>query len=276
MTDLTTPDAPLPATLVPEAMPPLRQEIRKLVILALPSIGVMLSRLAITFTDFTVVSRLGTAATAAITPCTILIFMVICLGMGPSMSIQTFVAQAFGRKETHETSVYPWQGFYIAAVFLVLSLPVSLLAKPFLGLVDVAPEVRDLQIAYCRIAFWCMGFSIVCSSLDGFFNGIQKPWVGLVAASTSVVFNLAANLVLVFGWFGFPAMGIRGSAIATVIAWAIRAAMLTSVFLSTRFNDAFQTHANWRFNAEELGSIFSIGWPIALQWALDIGSWWVF
>jgi MATE family multidrug resistance protein len=71
-------------------------------------------------------------------------------------------------------------------------------------------------------------------------------------------------------------MGIRGSAIATVIAWGIRAVMLTSVFLSDRFNRQFRTRPSWRFDAARLRSILSIGWPIALQWVLDIGSWWVF
>jgi multidrug resistance protein, MATE family len=258
------------------ATPSMRAEALALLALSWPIILTMLSRLALTTTDFFFVSRLGTDATAAISPSTILVFTVICVGMGAATSIQTFVAQAMGRRQPHEAASYAWQGFYIAILLAIISLPASLLAEPFWRLVGNAPEVQKLEVAYCQIAFWCMGFSIICASLDGFFNGIQKPIVGLVSVFVSVVFNAVANYLLVFGKLGFPALGIRGSAIATVIAWGIRAAMLTAVFLSPRFNERFRTRMSAGFHAAKFRSILRLGGPIAFQWVLDIGSWFVF
>lgn len=258
------------------SLPPMRTEVWRLLILAAPMIGTMISRMFLGFTDFIMVSWLGTEATAAISPSTIFVFTVICVGMGTATSIQTFSAQAHGRRLPREAAAYAWQGFYIAAAFGFLSLPTMLLAGPFWRLVGHAPAVQAMETAYCQIAFWCMGFSIICASLDGFFNGIQKPTVGLISVLVSVLFNAAADYVLIFGKLGFPAMGIRGAAIATVIAWAIRAGMLTAVFLSHEFNLTFGTRLAWRFHAEKFKAILRLGGPIALQWVLDIGSWFVF
>lgn len=255
---------------------PLGREILVLLRLAAPIIFVMLSRMLITTTDFIVVSRLGTEAIAAISPASLLVFILICLGMGPSTSIQTFVAQSLGRRDFRATSAYAWQGFYIAAVFFVLSWPINLLNEPFWKLFDQPAAIQRLEIEFCRIAFSCVGFSFICSSLEGFFGGVQRPMVCLVAILVSVVFNAVAAIVLVFGLFGFPNMGIRGAAIATVIAWAIRAVMLTAIFLSSEFNRSFHTRENWRFDIVKFRGILCLGGPVSAQWVLDLGAWWVF
>ena len=86
----------------------MRTEVRRLLILAAPMIGTMVSRMLLGFTDTVMVAWLGTEATAAISPSTIFIFTVICLGMGVAASIQTFCAQAHGRRMPREAAAYAW------------------------------------------------------------------------------------------------------------------------------------------------------------------------
>lgn len=256
--------------------PTLREEVRRLLLLAAPIIAAMVSRMAMGFIDFVMVSRLGTEAVAAISPATILVFTVMCLGMGPATSIQTYAAQALGRREPQAAAAYAWQSLYMAAGFTLLSYPLTQLAEPLWVLIGAPPQVQALQVAYCRIAFWCMGFSVLTFGLEGFFNGIQKPSVSLVATLVALVFNAGANYVLIFGKFGFPAMGIQGAAYATVIAWGIRAMLLFSVFLSGEFRKTYATNVAWPFSFEKLKGIFYVGGPTAIQWVFDIGSWFVF
>jgi MATE family multidrug resistance protein len=254
----------------------MRTEARRLLILAAPLIATMVSRMAMGFVDFVMVSQLGTDATAAITPATILVFTVICLGMGAVMSINPFAAQAFGRGEHRVASAYPWHGFLIAATFAVLSYPAVLLAKPFWAAVGHLPAIQAMEVAYCETAFWCMGFAIVCASLESFFNGVQKPSVTLISVLVALAFNIVANYCLIFGNWGFPALGIQGAAVATVIAWGVRAAMLMTIFLSREFNRGFHTRSTCRFDPAKLRGILRVGGPIAVQWVLDIGSWFIF
>jgi Na+-driven multidrug efflux pump len=73
-----------------------RSPTAELLRLALPMIGMMVSRQLVNFIDTFMVSMLGTSAQAAIAPSTILLFTISCLGMGIAQSIQTFVSQADG------------------------------------------------------------------------------------------------------------------------------------------------------------------------------------
>ncbi len=254
----------------------LGSEMRGLLILGAPIIGTMLSRMAMGFVDFVMVSRLGTEATAAISPATILVFTFMALGLGMTLSIQTFAAQALGRGQPREGAAYTWQTLYMA-VFFVLICPIACpRIEAFWAVIGSEPEVQALQTAYCRIAFWAVGFSVISFGLEGFFNGIQKPSVPLVSALVALVFNFAANWILIFGKLGFPAMGIRGAAYATVIAWGVRALMLALVFLSLEFRRSYGTGDTWRLSLEKLRGILYVGGPTAIQWVLDIGAWFVF
>ena len=259
-----------------ERAPNLNGEMRRLLILAAPIILTMISRMAMGFIDFAMVSRLGTQATAAVSPATILVFAVMCLGMGGATSVQTFAAQALGRRRPKEAAAYAWQSFYVAILFLAVCFPITRYIGPFWAWVGHEPEVQAMEVAYCQIAFWCMGFSVVAFGLEGFFNGIQKPSVSLAASLVALLFNALANYCLIFGHWGFPALGIQGAAYATVIAWGVRALLLTVVFLSREFRATYATTRFWQCDIEKLKSIFIIGGPTAVQWVFDIGAWFVF
>ena len=75
---------------------PFRSQVGQLLRLAAPMIGMTVSRMAMGFIDFLMVSQLGTAAQAAISPATVLVFSVVCIGMGAASSVQTFASQSDG------------------------------------------------------------------------------------------------------------------------------------------------------------------------------------
>ena len=197
---------------------PFRSQVGQLLRLAAPMIGMTVSRMAMGFIDFLMVSQLGTAAQAAISPATVLVFSVVCIGMGAASSVQTFASQSDGRGEPEQGSGYAWQTVYIGFVLMLLVWPIITVVAPFFNWVgELAghdPQVRRLEIEYTEIALWCAMPSVVCAGLNGFFNGIQRPSVSLVAVLVSLVFNVVANYALIFGNLGFSEMGIRGAAVA--------------------------------------------------------------
>jgi len=263
------PDAPAPRTW--------RSEAWLLWAQALPSIGMTVGRLAIEVIDFAMVSRLGTIAQAAITPATFLLMVVSCVGMAIAATVTTFAAQAFGRGERREASAYAWQSIYLALITLPLCWPLMESMRPFFGLFkEHAPEVREMEVAFCRIAVWCVAPAIAVNGLNGFFVGVQKPMVGFFAMMAALAWCIAGNYALVFGHWGFPTMGIRGSAYATVGAWVIRAAIMFAVFLKPQYQQEFLTRDAWRPSASRFGGLIRIGAPSALQWLLDIGAWFMF
>jgi MATE family multidrug resistance protein len=252
----------------------------ELLILSLPIIAMMVSRMAMGFIDFVMVSRLGTDAQAAISPASILVFVFGVLGLGIAHAIQTFVSQADGRGDAGQAGGYAWQSFYIAAAFLVVSVPL-------VGYVDVwfgwlarraghTPTVMKLEIDYLRIALWSIAPSIICIGLNGFFMGVQKPWIAFAAVTASLAANAFGNWVLIFGNLGFPALGVAGAAYATVFAWCVRAAVLALAALHPHYDRHYNTRRATALDWEKMRGLIRIGAPTSLGWLVDIGSWTVF
>jgi len=248
--------------------------------LALPLIAVTSSRMAMGFIDFAMVSRLGTAAQAAISPATLLVWAFICLGFGLATSVQTFAAQAHGRGRPEEGAAYAWQSIYLGAAFGLITAPLAVLIPALYawigGVAHHAPEVQALETTYTRIALWVMPPAVIASGFESFFNGVQRPRITLLGVLASLATIAFGNWVLIWGHCGLPALGIAGCAIATVIAWWVRVAVLLTAFLSGRINVRYHTRHCWRPSLSRLRGIVRIGGPTGLAWLADIGSWVVF
>ena len=244
--------------------------------LATPIIAMMISRMLMGFVDFVMVSKLGTDAQAAISPATMFIFMLACIGLGIATAVQTFVAQADGRGEHRECGGYAWQSCYLAAVFAALTLPVALSANawfPWIArLGSHSSAVAALEVRYVEIALWSVAPSIVCIGLSGFFNGIQRPWIAFVASVISLATNIAGNWLLIFGNLGFPCLGIAGAAYSTVFAWGIRALVLILAMILPAFNERYGTRHSLAFSWQKTRDLVRVGGPTAVTWLLDIGS----
>ena len=245
--------------------------------LALPMIGMMVSRQLVNFIDTFMVSMLGTSAQAAIAPSTILLFTFSCLGMGIAQSIQTFVSQADGRGQAHVAGSYAWQSVYLGLIAGVLALPVILTVPHWVGVVasvaGAAPEIEQLEVDFLSIAMWSVAPITITAGLEAFYNGISRPRVALVAILASLVSVAIGNYVLIFGHWGFPAMGIKGSAVSTVISWCVRMGVLFIPLFFEEMDERYRTRRDWQARPSRLKELFQLGWPISLQWLVDIGAW---
>lgn len=274
-------------------------QVRELLVLALPIIGMTVTRLLMVFIDFVMVSRLGTEAQAAISPSALLVFAVAAVGAGVAQAIQTYVAQADGRGAPHLAGGYAWQSLYLGAASVLFVYPLSATTDRWFGVLAEmghhAPAVAAMEVEYIRIALWFVPAAVVSYGLDGFYSGIRQPGISLVAALAALGAITLGNWLLIFGatlgwpavavpllgtipgWsVKIPALGIAGSAIATVIAWALRAAVLWVALLRTRFDRRFRTRHSYRLDWTRIRGLLRVGGPTSLQWMIDLGSWVVF
>jgi MATE family multidrug resistance protein len=116
---------------------------------------------------------------------------------------------------------------------------------------------------------WTWGF---CS----YFQGIHRPWVAMTTTIVSNVFNIVASCILIFGLWGFPALGIRGAAWGTVLALAFQSLLLIGFLVHPHFSRTFGGWDTCRPDWAKLRQLLHIGWPAGLTLSLDIASWAVF
>jgi MATE family multidrug resistance protein len=209
---------------------------------------------------------------AAAMPAGMLSFTIISLFMGTAGYVSTFVAQYYGAKRYHRIGPALWQGIYISLFGGLVMLCVIPLAEPAFRLIGHSPSIQEHEVIYFQIMCIGGGAYIGSFALSGFFSGRGKTWpVMWVNAATTVV-NLVLDYALIFGHWGFPELGIRGAAIATVVAGVFSLLVFFTLLFSGGKDHIYHTKKGWRFEKDLFGRLLRFGFPSGMQFFLEIAG----
>jgi MATE family multidrug resistance protein len=209
-------------------------------------------------------------ALAASTPAGTLNFTLVCLFLGTVSYVSTFVAQYYGSDQNKMVGPVLWQALYISAisgVIIMLFIPFS---NDIFALVGHGGMVQEYESSYFRIL--CLGAIplVASSAMSGFFSGIGKTWIIMIANFAATAENLVMDYLLIFGNFGFPRMGIEGAAIATAFSSLVSFLIYAAVIFRPSYNAAFNTVAGWRFDPQLFKRLIRFGLPNGVQFFLDM------
>ena len=145
----------------------------------------------------------------------------IAVSVGTSVGINALLSKSIGAGQTELTGRAAATGVLLAlagaAVFLVLGLfGAGGFAAAFTQDAAIAGDCG----AYLRICMvFCLG-TFVGTMYQRFLQSVGNTFGSMLTLVAGGVTNLVLDPILIFGWFGLPALGIRGAAIATVIGQA--------------------------------------------------------
>lgn len=155
----------------------------------------------------------------------------------------------------------------LAALFTALCLSVP---DQIVGIfVGDAPAIRSAGGAYLRIIVWTYLPMGIASILAVMIRCMDKALWPLAAGITSAVVNTGLNYVLIFGHLGFPAMGITGAAIASVISQLVNLLLIFLMFCFLRRGKRF--HFNLRVGKAFWSQYLVMLWPLLVTeflWSL--------
>jgi MATE family multidrug resistance protein len=106
-----------------------------------------------------------------------------------------------------------------------------------------------------------------------FFMGIHRPVLSMYAALIAQVINLVMNYALIFGKFGFPAMGIAGSAWGTTIGIAVGGGIRMATFLSSSFRAEYGSLSTLKPDFRKMADLLKVGLPAGIELAFSAGIW---
>jgi multidrug resistance protein, MATE family len=199
------------------------------------SIPIMLSLIAEPITglvDTIFVASLGTAQLAALGVGTAVLSTVFWIFNFLGISTQTEVARALGadnrQRAAEMTSLALIVGAIFSAVLMLAFLPGAAAASALLG---AEGAVQDHAVVYLQIRV--LGAPAVLLTFIGFgaLRGMQDMHTPLKVAVAVNVLNIALDALLIFGYGPFPAMGIAGAALASVISQWLGAAWVLSLIM---------------------------------------------
>jgi MATE family multidrug resistance protein len=199
--------------------------------LALPVVMAELGWMTMGIVDTLMVGRIGPEAIGAVGIGSSL-FMTICIfAMGLLLGLDTLVSHAFGAGRFAEC--HRWLAYGVA-LSLLLSVPITLVILALSSALSgwgLDPAVLRLTQPYLDVLAWSIPPLLLYASFRRYLQGMGAVRPVMVALVFANVLNAVVNWILIFGHLGAPAMGVRGSAWATVVARIVMAAVLFAVIV---------------------------------------------
>ena len=206
----------------------------------------------------------------------ILHFTLVGFFLGTSGYINTFVSQYTGANRPQRVGPAVWQGLYFAIGSTVFAVPLIAISGPLFDWGGHAPEVAALEKVYFSTLCYGMIFQTTGSVLSCFYTGRRKTWTVMWVNLAGVTVNIILDYCMIFGNWGFPAMGIRGAAIATVAAWAVNSILFAVLISQKRYRERYATLSGWRLDPGLFKRFLCYGLPSGAHLTLDVLCWSLF
>ncbi len=238
--------------------------IKPILWLAIPTVAGNFLQSAFNIADMYFVSRLGTAAIAAVSVAGLAIWLLWTAIMGVAIGSQALIARFHGARDEASLRRAMATTLAVSAVFAVLIVLAGPLAgKPLLRLLGAEADVVDLAYSYVAVFFFG-GFTLVFMvMISAMLRGLGDSVTPTVILAAAVVLNVILDPVLIFGLGPAPAMGVRGAAVATVAAYAVGMAATAAVF--TRRYLPWRSFVPANFSGKMGWQILTIGVPASAQ-----------
>lgn len=203
-----------------------RENVRITVNMAWPSIIESFFVAFAGLVDSLMVSSLGSYAVAAVGLTTQPKFMGLSLFFALNVAISALVARRRGEKNQEEANrILNTAVIFILAAAVVLSITLVAFAGPIIRLCGSTPDTHDSAVTYFRIIMGGMIFNCVQMGINSAQRGAGNTKITMRTNVTSNTVNIIFNYLLINGHFGFPALGIQGAALATVLGTVVACVM---------------------------------------------------
>jgi putative MATE family efflux protein len=202
----------------------------KVLSVAVPFMLQQLIGSSVNLLDNLMVGQLGDAAIAGVAAANrfTMIAMFALFGIGGAASI--FIGQYYGAKDAeHVKQSFRYailSGYTIVIPFLIIGL---LFPTQILSLFSKDPDVVRLGSQYLLIALWTYLPMTFAMTVGNAMRSIGETKIPLYTSIIAILTNGFLNYTLIFGHFGFPAMGVQGAALATVIARGLEVVVIALV-----------------------------------------------
>lgn len=239
-----------------------------LISMALPPTISMLIQSMYNIIDSIYVAKLGESALTAVSLAFPLQNLVLSLAVGLGVGMNASIARNLGAGNQKEADNSVMHGLILAGVHSILFLLVGLfLTVPFLKMFTNDPQILSWGTSYCKIVI-CFSFgSIFHIAVEKIFQSVGNMMVPMLLQGVGAIINIVLDPIFIFGYFGVPALGVAGAAIATIIA-QISACLLSILWL---IRSHLPLHINWKefsFQKSKLKELYIVAVPSTVVMAI--------
>ena len=245
--------------------------VTKLIItMSLPIMASMLVQALYNIVDSIFVAQVSENALTAVSMAFPIQNLMIAVATGTGVGINALLSRNLGAKNYERVYKIAENAVFLAVISYILFLFIGIFGaeKFFRSQTDIE-EIVQHGTAYTRI---CCCFSIgifVQIFFERMLQSTGKTIYSMVTQGVGAIINIILDPILIFGWFGLPAMGVAGAAYATVIGQI--AAAILAITLNHKVNKEIKIHLKgFRPDFAMIKQIYGIGIPSIIM--ASIGS----
>lgn len=245
--------------------------------IAFPIIISGIAQNVVNVTDTAFLGQVSNAAMGAAGNAGIFYFVLIITGMGFTTGAQIIIGRRNGENNPLEIGKIVDHAFYfVIPLALVLFGLVQLFSHHFFNAIVQSENILILANDFINVRIWGILFAFLNFTFIAFFVGITKTRILSYVTIVMMLVNVILDYVLIFGHFGFPEMGVKGAALASVISEGCAFLFFVIYTLKKVDLNKYELFGFKRFDSSVLSRMFNVSFPIMLQNFLSLSSWFIF
>lgn len=241
---------------------------RLLLTMSFPMMVSMLVQALYNVVDSIFVSRIDENALTAVSLAFPLQTLMIALGGGMGVGVNAVLSKALGEKDYDRANRAAINGVFLAGVNFVIFLLVGLFAvEPFYKSQTADAQIIGYGCQYLTIVC-CFGFGVYAQFIfERLLQSTGRTLYTMFTQGTGAIINIIMDPILIFGYFGFPKMGVAGAAAATVFGQIV--AGIIACVINLKKNTDIKLHfRGFRPDFGMIGQIYVVGIPSIIMQAI--------
>ncbi|MGO5097312.1 MATE family efflux transporter [Agathobaculum sp. LCP25S3_E8] len=241
---------------------------RLIITMSFPIMLSMLVQALYNIVDSAFVARISEDALTAVSLAFPVQLLMIAVATGTGVGVNALLSRRLGQKKQEEANAVAVNGVFLSVCFwLVFAVLGLLFGRGFIALFTDVPAVIDMGTSYVTVVTVASCGVFLLFVAERLMQATGNTVYHMVTQLIGAVLNCILDPIMIFGLFGFPALGTTGAALATVLSQII--AMSIGFFINVRFNHDVRLHLRgFRPDGGILGEIVRIGLPAAVQQSL--------
>jgi len=234
---------------------------RLLINMALPMIISMLVQALYNVVDSIYVSQISESAVTALSLAFPVQNLQIGFAVGIGVGINSLLSKSLGEKNQEAVNLAAGNGivlmFIVTAAFMLFGI---FGVRPYYEMQSTVAQTVEGGIAYTRICCLFVLGSFMQILSERLLQSTGRTVLSMITQATGAITNIILDPIFIFGWFGLPAMGIAGAAIATVIGQWVGA--ILGLYFNEKFNPEVQFGRRYaKLDGKTVKMILTVGIP---------------
>ena len=196
------------------------------------------------------------------------------MGQGLNNGLQSLISRRAGENRIDEIGILFSQGVIISLFLSVLGIGFTYFVVPsiFHSFLN-DPQRANTVIEFLKIRIWGLPFLFIYQMRNALLVGTNQSKFLIIGTATEAIINIFFDYSLIFGHFGFAAMGINGAAYASIVSEAMGLLVIYLVIHYQKIGSRFELFKSFKVKWDYIQLILVQSAPIMMQYMISIISW---